>query len=189
MFPSSGRSSEFKHAEPGTVNAVLVELIDLGTQVDKMGKKSRKVRLGWEIDQRMDDGRPFKVYSTFNNNINPIAALGGFLENWRGVAFTEDQLKNFDLSKLLGQTCLLTLVREGDFTNVKAATKLPKGMAALEPEGSYTLFHLDNFSQTAFDSLSEKLREKIKLSPEYAKAMDLQVGATGSAAPDPDIPF
>jgi hypothetical protein len=149
----------------------------------------------WEIDQKMEDGRPFLVSSRFPLNIGEKAALGKFLTAWRGRAFTAEEGKAFDLKTIVGIPCLLTLVREGDYTNVKAAAKLVKGMTPLEPSAAFCVFDLSNFQQSVFDALNDKLKETISKSPEYkALCANSKPGDTIDPNPnahtDPnDIPF
>jgi hypothetical protein len=194
----SGNSKEFEHPTPGTVRAVCTRVVDLGTQETngQTGKKkNRKVMLSWEIDEAMADGRPFLVSERYNVNINPKAWLGQLLESWRGKPFTDEQLESFNLSAVLGSSCLLTIVRKGDYTNVIAAIPLVKGMPKLEAKAKYIDFDLDNFSKDVYDSLGDKLKETIAKSPEYIKA----TGQKDDAAPgkdeqdhpssEPDIPF
>ena len=162
-------ASEFQHPDPGTVSAVCTRIIDLGTQENKQGKKKRMVMLGWEIDQKMEDGRPFLVSSRFPANTSPQALLGSMLESWRGSPLSEAELNDFDLGKLLGAGCLLTIMREGNYTNVKTVVGLVKGMKKLEIHGPFVHLDLDNFCQEMFDSLSDALKATIQKSPEYAR--------------------
>lgn len=186
----SGNSKEYQHPTPGTVNAVCTRVIDLGTQTDKTGKSKRKVMLAWEIAQLMDDQRPFLVTARFPANISPKAMLGQFLETWRGVPFTDEELEGFDLVKLLGAPCLLTLLKEGDYTNVKGAMKLIEGIQRLEPNGPLVHFDLDNFSQEVFDKLSDSVKETIKKSPEYTHKDDVPgTGGGTNGVKTGDIPF
>lgn len=190
-------NSDFKHPDPGTVSAICTRIIDLGTQETSYkgeAKKARKVLVAWEIAQFMDDGRPFLVSQRYTRSIHPKAILSQHLESWRGRAFTEEERAGFDLEKVLGAPCLLTLVRDGDYTNVKGVAKLVKGMAALEPAGPLTLLDLDNFSAEVYAVLSDNLKATIAKSPEYKKAVGQEVPEGGSShggefSQDADIPF
>ena len=187
---------DFKQPEPGTVSAVCTRIIDLGTQETEWQgkkKKARKIMVGWEIEQIMDDSRPFLVLQRYTLSIHPKSVFGQHLETWRGVPFTDEERDGFDPSRLLGKGCLLTLVKEGEYVNIKGIAKLPKGMASLEPSGTLTLFDLDNFSPEAYAALSESVRATIAKSPEYLKATGAAPAheenqSHGSAATD-DIPF
>ena len=191
----SGNGGTFKHPEPGTVNAICTRVIDLGTQETTwqgQKKTARKVLIGWEIDQQMDDQRPFLVTARYTASIHPKSVLGQHLEAWRGRPFSEEELKAFDLNKILGACCLLTIVRDGEYSNVKGVAKLPKGMAPLEPHGPLTLLDLENYSEEVYSSLSEPLRATIAKSPEFQKATgevaDAPEGGAGKLDAE-DIPF
>lgn len=170
----SGSSNGFKQPEPGTYNAICTKIIDLGTQETTYQgetKKGRKVLIGWEIDCLMEDGRPFLVMNRYTASIHPKSTLCKMLESWRGLAFTEEERKCFDLSKVLLKPAMITLVKNGDYTNVSSVAKIPKGMKEMEMAGSLTHFELDAFNQQVFDSLSQNLRDTISSSPEYKKAI------------------
>lgn len=192
----SGNGGTFQSPEPGTWGAVCTRVIDLGTQVttwQSKQKKARKVLLAWELDQKMEDGRPFLATSRFTASIHEKATLSKFLEGWRGRAFTEEERNGFELASILGQPCLLTLVKNGDYTNVVSAVKLPKGMAPLAPAGPLLHLELDSFDQAVYDQLGEGLRATIAKSPEYDRAMGGQGVGAGADVPgghaDDDIPF
>jgi len=191
----SGNGGGFQSPEPGTWGAVCTRVIDLGTQVTTWQgkqKKARKVLLGWELDQKMTDGRPFLATSRFTASIHPKATLGKFLDGWRGRSFTDEERQGFDLKALLGAPCLLTLVQDGDYTNVSSAAKLPKGMAPLAPSGPILHLELDAFNAEVYGQLSEGLRATIAKSPEYDKAQGGQgvgAGQDGPGGHDDDIPF
>ena len=185
----SDNATEFQHPEPGTVNAVCTRVIDLGTQESKMGKKKRTVLIAWEIAQLMEDQRPFLVLARFPANTSPQSLLGAILEQWKGAPLNEAELKGYDLGRLLGKPCLLTIMREGNYTNVKTAVKLPKGMAPLEVHGPFTHLDLNRFDQGVYDSLSEGLKATIAKSPEYQKAVGQGEAPEDAGVPTEDIPF
>ena len=191
----SGNGGDFKQPSPGTVNAVCTRIIDLGTQEtvwQNKPKKARKVMLAWEIDEHMEDNRPFIVVQRYTASIHPKSVLGQHLESWRGQAFTDDERNGFDLAKVMGAPCLLTLVKEGEYTNIKSVAKLPKGMPRLEPVGPLTHLDLDNFSPEVYETLSDNLKATIGKSPEYAKAIGMTVDGPHHDEPfddDSSIPF
>lgn len=192
MKVSGKGSGNFQSPEPGTWSAVCTRIIDLGTQTTtwkEKTKRARKVLLAWELDQKMADGRPFLATARFTASIHEKATLGKFLEGWRGRAFTDEERAGFDLKNILGQPCLLTLVKDGDYTNVVSAVKLPKGMVPLEAVGPLTLFDLNNFSAEVYAEMSEGLRATIAKSPEYDKATGGQGMDNGAGGSTDDIPF
>lgn len=83
----------------------------------------------------MDDGKPFIVQKRYTASLHEKSKLRPELESWRGRAFTEDELKEFDLEKLLGANCLLNVahvVKDGKtYANVTAVMPLKRGMEKL----------------------------------------------------------
>lgn len=179
-FVANSSSKSFENPEPGTYPAVCTRIIDLGTQQSEwQGEKktAHKVKIVWELSELMSDGRPFLAMRDFTVSLHEKSGLRKFLAGWRGRDFTDEELKGFEAKNLLGKGCLLSLVQKGDYVNVDTASKLPKGMEAPKPVGEMIMFSLSEFQSAVYEKLSEKLREKIALSPEYraaVKAGDIQ---------------
>jgi len=129
----------------GSYSAVCVDVVDLGNvQTTYKGqiRTQHKCRIVFEIGEYRKDGSPFYVGERFTASLGEKAALRGFLEGWRGKAFTPEELKGFDLEMLIGAPAIIMVVhnQNGDKTydNIKSASKLMKGMPALKPSGKYT---------------------------------------------------
>jgi hypothetical protein len=172
---SEGAGS-FELAPAGTSIARCYRLIDLGSQhTDYQGeaKTSRKVLVQFELlgDERMSDGRLFSVSKRYTASLHEKAQLRKDLAAWRGRDFTPEELKGFELPKVLGAFCLLNLIKVEkngrDYINVASIMALPKGMP--KPEGANDLlaFDLEKFDQAIFDQLGERLQEVIIGTPEY----------------------
>jgi hypothetical protein len=169
-------SADFELTPEGVHNAVCYRVVDLGTQEGSyMGKPkiAPKIMLSWEIDERMEDGRRFAVHKRYTASMHEKAALRKDLEAWRGKPFAEADFKagGFKMEKLLGAGCQVQIVhtdREGrTYANIAAIMKLGKGMKALEAEIEPFILDLDAFDRTAYDALSEGLKETIAKSPEF----------------------
>ncbi len=170
MKLTEGNGKAFEKHPAGTPVATLIKIIDLGSQeVTWQGavKLSHKIRFVWESTELMTDGRPFIVQRDFTASLNSKGNLRPFLEGWRGRAFTEAELAGFDPKVLIGMPCLLSLVEDGEYTNINSAMRLPKGMQAPKIVGDTVFFSLAEFDINVFNSLSEKVKEKIMKSPEY----------------------
>jgi hypothetical protein len=129
---SSG-GSVIKHTAPkGMHRAVLVDVIDLGLQQTQWGEKP-KVILRWQIPVKAPDGSLHLVQKWYTKSLHEKAVLRHDLESWRGQEFTRDELRGFDIEKLLGVNCQLLIVHkkssDGQTTwaNVQAITPAPKG--------------------------------------------------------------
>ena len=126
-------------APEGSHSAVCVDVVDLGIlEVTYNGRTEKKhmIRLVWQIDQDMNNGKPFCVSRRFTLSLHKKAALRATLEGWRGRTFTEAELAGFDLEALIGSPCLLTIIHvahDGStFANVSTVMKPPPGMKPLK---------------------------------------------------------
>jgi hypothetical protein len=190
--------------------AVGYRIIDLGTQqIEWQGTKKRqhKILISWELDALMTEGenagKPFTMHKRYTYTFDPKGALRPDLEAWRGRPFTEQEIEDFKLNKLLGAPCLMGIVhnkKDGKtYANISSIMKLPKGMTAKPLINPTVDFDLSDFDQTIYDSFSDGLKETIALSPEYAEATNKgkphQDDVTGhtetrpSTSLDDEIPF
>lgn len=190
----AGEGGEFAQPEAGTQSAVCVRIVDIGTHQGQFGAK-RKVRVYWELQQRIEDGgqyngERFMQVATYTLSAHPKSSFIQMLEGWRGKHYEPHE--DLNLKKILGQPCLLNLVQnEKGYINVASASRLPKGMEPLKPESDLIFLDLDDFDVTAYDKLPDKTKATIEESPEYKRAM----GGGQFVAPEPvgvdtdDIPF
>jgi hypothetical protein len=139
------------------------------------------VRLTWELHGEnqvgegvghMADGKPCLVDAEFTLSLSDMSRLRPFLEGWRGRPFTDEELDGFDISKLLGAPCMLTIQHETSkkgktFAGVKTATPLLKSIQMPMQVNPSVLFELDPWNQVAFEALPEWLRSRIMESNEY----------------------
>ena len=182
MIVFENATSTFTPPDAGTYTAVMRAMIDLGTQSSTFegeAKSARKIMFKFEVtdpDNRRQDGTAHTVSKRFTASLHERAALRKFLEAWRGRPFTPEELKGFDLTKLLGQPCLLGIVhqeREGKtFAGISSCMKLPRGMTA--PQASEPLECWDMSGGvppdwTVFAALPKRLQETIEASAEFAR--------------------
>jgi hypothetical protein len=206
-------SGNFKKVPPGAYIGRCISVIDLGTQktVGQFGEKAQhKIQLRWELFGDDDSGEPLTV--TFNGKTMPMtvsksytmslhekASLRKDLQSWRGKDFTEDEAKGFDISKLLGQYCMVNVTHSESngktYSNVAGLTPVPSALKASKPEGVHELvqFDLDNIDMEVFDTFHEKLQQTIQSSPEWIAKQQKPAPKT-QAAKEPeleedDIPF
>lgn len=203
--------SNFSPAPAGPHAAICYRFIDLGTQmIEWQGtrKTQRKVLLSWEFpEERMENGEPFVIGRKYTWSMSDKASLRKDLQSWRGKAFTEDDFAGptrFNIKNVLGKPCLINVVHEASkdggkvFANMASISPLPKGMPTPTGINPIVYFSLERhlFDAETLDSLSDKLKEIIKGSPEYAELMAPSRSnghATKSISPadafDDEVPF
>ena len=199
-IPSSeraGSGKEWEKCPEGSHVARCVTLVDLGIQSTHFGDKEQ-VYLGFEVyDHKVKwekDGvehqGPGLIGVTWTNNLYEEANLGKNLISWRGRPFTDEEKKSFDLEKLLGVPCILSVVhRESNgkvYANIASVTGLPKGLPVPDKVGDligYSARDPDTFGNLS--KLPEWLQKKAGegVSPE-----DLYSGGEEEDFDD-DIPF
>lgn len=144
MSPIIATANDSKSYEPcpaGTHHAVCADVIDLGMKPNpfKPGAQQHKIDIAWQVSELREDGKRFVVYKRYTLSLNEKATLRHDLESWRGKPFTEDELRGFDVERLIGANGLVNIQHHvsGDktYANVVAVTPLIKGMVKMAPEG------------------------------------------------------
>lgn len=136
IVKDSGR--DYPPAPEGVAQGVCVDVIDLGLQETQWGPKE-KVEIRWQLDTVDPEGRKFIVIQRYTLSLNQKAKLRAHLEAWRGKKFTPEELKGFDLEKLLGANCQIQIIHnitdDGRvYGNVAALMPLGRGMTKIEAE-------------------------------------------------------
>lgn len=181
--------THYTPAPAGAHTAVCVGFIDLGTQPKSPfyedASPQHKVRISWEIDEMMDDGRPFVVSKQYTWSMSDRATLRAHLESWRGRPFKKEDfgVGGFDTKNLLGKPCTLTIQHKEVSGNVRGVVAgvapIMKGVKAFTPHNEMTYLSLDpeRFDAEVLKNLGEKTREMITQSPEYAALTSAKNGA------------
>jgi hypothetical protein len=129
--------SNFTPCPEGLHQAVCVDVVDLGLNKGPFGEK-HKVELRWQTELENEDVHPprrFQLRKWYTLSLHEKASLRKDLECWRGRKFTEDELKGFDLEKLIGANCQLQVIHNitddgKTYDNIQAIvphnSKLPK---------------------------------------------------------------
>lgn len=91
--------------------AICAISFDLGMKVnEQFGKIEPKIMLAWELEQRMEDGRPFMLSREYTLSLHKKSNLRKLIEAWRGKAMTEAEAEDFDTDVLVGKTCRISVV-------------------------------------------------------------------------------
>lgn len=142
VVSGEGGGTDFKPHPIGPHAAVCCDVIDLGIWKDQFPGKAprdvRKIRLMFQTDERREDGERFTVGRMFTASLHEKAKLRQFLESWRGIAFTEDQIRGFNLVKLIGAPALIQVKHrtkgEKTYGDIDSIMQMPKGMPKIAVE-------------------------------------------------------
>lgn len=122
--------SKYVPAPEGLHVATCADVVDVGVLDHGYGLK-HYVEIRWMLEDAGEHGR-YVVRRRYTNSLSEKAALRRDLEVWRGRKFTADELKGFDLERLIGAGCQVQIVHKisekgGTFANVTAIIPLGKG--------------------------------------------------------------
>jgi hypothetical protein len=178
----------FTPAPEGNHVAIIIQLIDLGTQDTGFGLKPQ-IMLRWELcDELRDDGLPHLISRPYALSMSKNATLRGDIEAWRGRDFGRGEAGDFELQELLGTAGMLNVIHRanGDslWANVGALAPLPKSMVAPPRQGKLVYFSLEpgEFDEKLLDELPEWIVKKILASPECKRRL------AGEPEPQPKTP-
>lgn len=122
----------------GLHHAVCVDVVDLGIVSSTFGDK-HKVRIVWQIEEEnTETRRRFEARKQYNLSLHEKATLRKDLESWRGRKFTLDELKGFDLEKLIGVNGQIQVVQDlaedgSIWANVQAVVPAPRQVSRIVP--------------------------------------------------------
>ncbi len=191
----------------GNYIARCYQMIHIGTiQELIMGevKTVNKVRIGWELPEerrvfKTENGeQPFVISKEFTLSMHEKSNLRKTLASWRGKDFSEDEVKAFDITKLLGVPCMLNVIhKQGkrdpskSYEEIAGVTPLPKSVKCPPQENKNLVLQYDDFDIVVFEGLPDFIKDKIKVSEEYKKMKnphETQVNNKPDEVED-DLPF
>lgn len=208
LMASDSGGGDFKPAPASVYTGRCYRVIDHGTQTEvyrATGEKkiARKVLIGWELFGEdadgqpilNDDGKPFIIGQRYTLSLHKKAKLRADLEAWRGRPFTDEELRGFDVQKLLGAYCLVNVTHSTSngktYANVASLTPLPRQMARPEPVNDNQFFNVNEPDMAMFEKFSNGIKDKIKSCAEWQKGGPVASddGPANGGGDDEDIPF
>lgn len=196
-------NQDYYKIPPGTYVGRCFSVIDLGTYNTEFGGEKRErheVRISWEVPdeiiERDGQSKPATISKTFTHSLHEKSALRHTLESWRGRTFTDQELQGFDLAKLLGAACTLTISEvnnEGKSRAVVSAVgKLGKGMKCGEQVNKSLEYSVALGKDGTYAGFPDWLKKKLDSCLEWnrpaadVQTVDEQIQPEGG---DPDVPF
>lgn len=206
--------------------AICTKVVDVGVQPGGKFDPQRQVYIGWELPNlplrkwKDKDGNehqgPQGIGNFYTLSLGAKAKLRGVLESWRGKAFSEEEVKGFNIAVILGRVCMLNVVHNTaangqTYANVGVVMAPPAGTVA-KTTSTLLEYSVDAPNEGLLMQLPKFLRDRIAqrivpkpmqaTAPARAGAQDPwstpPQGATASSAQpelatagvdDDDIPF
>jgi hypothetical protein len=147
MAITASAGAKFEVCPAGSFAAVCCDVVDMGivkTNYSGKEKKQHKIRIGWQVNEDRNDGKPFIVWKRYTLSLHEKSALRKDLEPWRGRPFTEEELQGFDVETVIGAPCMIAVVQNAAggnvYANVSGIMRLPKGMNAPAVDPAYIRF-------------------------------------------------
>lgn len=159
--------------EEGEYKANVIYVIDIGTQKSKdpNRKDAHIVLVGFELcGTKREDGTPHFARQRYTYSSDERSNLSKDLRR----AWKVKDPENFDLESLRGKSCVLEIVHSEDkqYANIEKESMNQLKGACPKPVTKFKSLFLDEtFDQDVYDSLPDKLKEAIAVSPEYDDVM------------------
>ena len=174
---TSAGGGDFKILDPGVYAAVCTQIVGIGPQESTyQGQTSEKdkIKIRFEVpgervewtdaDGVTTDG-PMVIWGTYTASLAERAKLRAHLESWRGKKFSAEELKGFQLDKVLGAPCMITVKHNdgGDrtYANIEAIGPLMKGIDKPVAEGDLVSFDFYDHTADELAALPEWLQDRI----------------------------
>ena len=206
IIAQNNTGGTFTPIEAGTYVARCYSMIYMGTipeEFQGQKKDMKKVRITWELPTELkvfkaEKGeQPQVIGKDFTLSMNEKGTLRKMLQSWRGKAFTEDEAKNFDITKLLGKPCMLSIVHKVSktgktYAEIATISPMMKGMTCPDQINESFEFNVLEFNEERFNQLPDFIRDKVKTSAEYKQLNNQEptkVDPIAEANDDDECPF
>lgn len=139
-------------------------------------KMSNKIRITFELPTKLkvfkeENGeQPMVISAEYGLSLHKKSKLRPILEGWRGRAFTDEEIDNFEVSKLVGVPAFINIIHnEKGYAEISSISGMPEGMECPPQINASQILDYDNFDEELFEKLPEFLQDKISKSVEYQK--------------------
>tara|TARA_R110002051_G_scaffold103198_1_gene174937 strand:- start:3617 stop:4225 length:609 start_codon:yes stop_codon:yes gene_type:complete len=183
----------------GTMVGRCYSMIEIGTvEWEWKGEKkfTKKVRLSFELPNEIRDfggeEKPMVIDKEYTMSLYEKANLRQDLESWRGAAFSKEDINSFDITNLLGQPAMLSIIHKtagsgNEYAQIANISSLPKGMEVADQiNESFVFNYTDKFDEEWLDVQPQWIQDQIKGTEDYQNKMNQQKFAD---TPTDDMPF
>lgn len=209
MAEDTGGGTDFKKVPAGCHFAICNMVVDMGwqeTTFKQQAKQQHKVYIRWEVpDERVTyekDGQqiqgPCNIGATYTLSLSEKANLRKLLEIWRGVPFTSQELRGFDITTIAGKCCQIMVqhktVGDKTYANIIGVMGLSKDQKErgrkAQSEVGVLVYSLDEPDPHVYQQLPNWLKDKLetRIPAPGLHTANAQT-PTGDDFEDDDIPF
>ena len=150
IMASDSGGGDYQPVPQGTYDAICYKIVDAGTSMNKFQdevNKQHSIFIFWELPScRTEDDRPMSIFHKYRLSLRENAKLRSHLQSWRNKPFTEKELAGFDITKILGVTCKLTVgLTSGGKEKVTGVFCADGGPKKTATENEQVIFDLEDY--------------------------------------------
>ena len=142
---------------------------------------------------------PMSINIEYNLTFYEQAKLFQHINSWRGKSLTPQEIDDFEIDKLLGVPCMLSVVHNTSakngktYANIQSVSGLPKGIECPAQINKTQVWDYDsNFDMEMFKSFPEFFQDMIRQTPEWEEKQNNNntnyQSESNEVEPD-DLPF
>ena len=141
--------------------------------------------------------QPYSVNIEYNHVPYETAKIMKHINSWRGKALSPQEIDDFDVSTLLEQPCMLTIVHNTSaangktYANIASISGMPKGIECpKQVNPTFTFDYNENFDMATMDeNIPQFLQDIMKQTPDWNEKMNeipnaLSTSKTTSVIPE-----
>lgn len=208
MIASDNGGSSIPKLEGGVYTAISSAIVDLGLQNnEKFDKTQRKFMMIWTIlNETIEvngEQLPRQLSKEYSFSLHEKSTLRKDLQAWRGKAFTEEELRGFNILNVLNVPCQLQVLLEEkngkSYNNIASIMALPKGTEVDRLDNTYYFDIETTDSWKNWTKIPQWIRDRIKKAINYKNSgleeyvagikEDNEETETEMFAPIDDLPF
>lgn len=199
-MPVAKEAKTYDPAPAGTHIARCYGCVSLGTQHSEQFADTFKVLLLFELPherlQSQEYGeKPMTISKEYSLSLGKKSNLRKHLDSWRGRSFSEEELKGFEVSNVVGAACQITVVHStsgngNTYAKIESITGLAKGMSCPPQEHASIKYELEHGKNDVFKNLPEWIQKKIESCEEWKPQEAASAPAETVQQPEEDdVPF
>lgn len=208
MIASDNGGSTIPKLEGGVYTAISSAIVDLGLQKnEKFDKTQRKFMMIWTIlNETIEvngEQLPRQLSKEYSFSLHEKSTLRKDLQAWRGKAFTEEELRGFNILNVLNVPCQLQVLLEEkngkSYNNIASIMALPKGTEVDRLDNTYYFDIETTDSWKNWTKIPQWIQDRIKKAINYKNSgleeyvagikEDNEETETEMFAPIDDLPF